>query len=160
MSDWEQVYKENYRLDKIWEEKFLSSEPHYFEKECIAFLVELGELINETKFFKFWSVKKANKEKVLEELADCIIVVLYFYGVLNLNISYNKHHTNKNILDLVNYLFCQGTKLIDNFSEELVIDLFENLMYLGELLNVEEQEIIESIKQKHLIIEKRLQSDY
>ncbi len=161
MSNWQEIYKENYRLDKIWEIKFSASEPHYFEKECIAFLVELGELVNETKIFKFWSIKKSDKERILEELADCIIVIFHLMSVLNIDISYEKKHADiTDILKLVNYLFSLGTKLLDEFDEKLVKELFENLMYLSELLNLEEIEVIEAIKQKHLVIEKRLNSDY
>lgn len=161
INDWKNVYKENYRLDKIWEQKFKNNEPEYRKKECIAFLVELGELINETKCFKFWSIKKANRENVLEELADCIIVVLYFYGELSMPMEYNKNHKNiSNILDLINYLFTQGTKLIDELNKELVTNIFEHLMYLSELLDIKECEVIDSINKKHKIIEERLNSEY
>ena len=41
------------------------------EKRILALLVEVGEMINETKTFKFWSKKpSAEKPIILDEYAD------------------------------------------------------------------------------------------
>lgn len=46
-------------------------------KKILALQVELGELANELpEVFKFWSNKKNNYEKALEELVDCIHFIL------------------------------------------------------------------------------------
>lgn len=42
-------------------------------KRILALMVEIGELANETRSFKFWSFKKASEKAVLlEELGDCV----------------------------------------------------------------------------------------
>lgn len=42
-------------------------------KRILALMVEIGELANETRSFKFWSFKQASeKEVLLEELGDCV----------------------------------------------------------------------------------------
>lgn len=42
-------------------------------KRILALMVEIGELANETRTFKFWSFKAASeKEVLLEELGDCV----------------------------------------------------------------------------------------
>ncbi|MEI5909426.1 dUTP diphosphatase [Bacillus spongiae] len=47
------------------------------EKLVLAFLVELGELANETRCFKFWSKKPpSEKKKILEEYSDGFHFVL------------------------------------------------------------------------------------
>ena len=39
----------------------------------LSLLVELGELANEWKGFKYWKKdKKINREKLLDEFADCL----------------------------------------------------------------------------------------
>ncbi len=44
-----------------------------FQKRELALLVELGEFANETRCFKFWSLKKpSEKEVILDEYADAI----------------------------------------------------------------------------------------
>jgi dimeric dUTPase (all-alpha-NTP-PPase superfamily) len=46
-------------------------------KKILALQVELGELANELpEVFKFWSNKKNNYEKALEEFVDCLHFVL------------------------------------------------------------------------------------
>lgn len=66
-------------LDRhICEDKGIT--PHEFQydlhtKREISLLVEAGEMINETKTFKYWSNKRMDPEKVLEEAIDW----LHFY---------------------------------------------------------------------------------
>lgn len=48
-----------------------------FEKKILSLLVELGELANETRCFKFWSRKPPSDEKViLEEFVDGVHFIL------------------------------------------------------------------------------------
>lgn len=47
--------------------------PQTRTKRILALMVEIGELANETRAFKFWSFKKpSDKEVLLEELGDCV----------------------------------------------------------------------------------------
>lgn len=80
MSDFEKIYLNNKRLDDIFMEKYEKTEPQLFEKNCLEFLTELGEFANETKCFKYWSIKKPKKDEMLEEFADCITMILYFFN--------------------------------------------------------------------------------
>lgn len=160
INKWNEIYLNNKRLDDIFLEKYCNDQD-IFKKNCIEILVELGEFINETKVFKYWSIKKPNKELVLEELADVITMVLYFYNVLNIDIDeISTHLNNKNIIEVLNYLYAQMSKLMTNSTKELVIDIFNNLIYVSQLLNIKEEEILNAINQKHKIIEERLNSDY
>jgi dimeric dUTPase (all-alpha-NTP-PPase superfamily) len=60
-----------------------------FRKRQLAFWVELGELVNEWKeLFKFWSNKKMNREKALEEYADG----LHFIISLGCDLNMQKYH--------------------------------------------------------------------
>ncbi|MGV8145421.1 MAG: dUTP diphosphatase [Alkaliphilus sp.] len=70
-----------YKVQKKLDEKILMN--HKLEQEellsskILALLVELGELANETRCFKFWSTKQASKESViLEEYVDCLHFIL------------------------------------------------------------------------------------
>jgi len=48
-----------------------------FDRKVLALFVELGELANETRCFKFWSLKPASaKEVILEEFVDGIHFIL------------------------------------------------------------------------------------
>ena len=61
-----EVYKKNNELDDIFISKY-SSDKEMFKKNKIELLVEIGELANETKCFKYWSKKEPVRELVLEE---------------------------------------------------------------------------------------------
>jgi len=161
INKWNEIYLNNKRLDEIFFEKYSNDEIH-FKKNCIEVLVELGEFINETKIFKYWSIKKPDKQKVLEEYADVITMTLYFYNILDLEINKDINHINSDdILEVLNYLYQQMSKLMTNeYNKDLVVDIFNNLIYVSKLLNITEDEILESISKKHKIIEERLNSKY
>ena len=82
-----EIYERNKDLDHIFMAKYEKNEPMYFEKNCIDFLVEFGEFVNETKCFKYWSIKEPKMDDVYEEFADCITMILTMYYVLNLEIE-------------------------------------------------------------------------
>lgn len=159
---WNKIYERNKYLDTIFIDKYKDTED-YFKKNCIEFLVELSEFINETKCFKYWSVKKPNLDDMMLEYADVITMVLYFYNNLGMKLDINNlpnHIESKNIFDVINYIYLIGTDLINNYSEVLVSDILSNVLYLGKLFNLDENEILEFINKKHKIIEERLNSDY
>lgn len=159
---WQDIYKNNVRLDKIFMDKYLENEPEYFKKNAIEFLVELGEFANETKCFKYWTIKKPNRDDVLEEYADVITMALYFLGDLNADFdNIPKHIENDNILDVINYLYFEGSKMITSeYGEDIVKDLISNVFYVGELAGISEDEMIDAIQKKQAKVEDRLNSDY
>jgi len=158
--NWYRIYKNNMRLDSIFDEKY-SEDSDYIKKNCIEFLVELGEFVNETKCFKYWSIKRPVKEKVLEEYSDCITMILFFFGKLDLDLeNIPKPYNSNNILDVINNTYLLGTKLIDNCNEELLKKIFSNLIYISKLLNIKDNDIITAIDKKQKIIEERLNSEY
>jgi len=161
MKKYKEVYEKNKKLDDIFIEKYEKDQPFYFEKNCLGFLVELGELANETKCFKYWTIKESNRKAVLEEFADCITMTLCFFNVLNLNLeNFKEHYKSDNVLEIFNYLYQQGAKLMIKINEDLVKDIFVNLLHLAKLLELSEDEIINAINKKQDKIEQRLNSDY
>lgn len=154
---WQDIYHKNIELDKIFDRKYKKDHPDMYEKNCLEFLVELGEFTNETKCFKYWSVKSPDKEKLLEEFADCITMTLYFYNILNLEINCDIEHTSlTNPLYIINYLYSEGTKLIEKLTPVLITDIFNNLIYLSTYFDISEEEILYTISLKQDIIFNRL----
>ena len=73
----DKLYKMQSGLDQHIEQKHGLAEEDLFDRKILALLVELGELANETRCFKFWSVKPASDSKViLEEFVDGIHFIL------------------------------------------------------------------------------------
>ena len=152
---WNRIYENNKRLDLIFLNKY-SFDKNLYEKNYIELLVEIGEFINETKIFKYWSVKKANKEKVLEEYADVITMLLTFCGYNNLELNDFKIEKTNNILKSIIELYQE----VCNYSKDNIIDILKHVLIIGYSLDLNEEEIIEAINKKHKIIEERLNSDY
>jgi dimeric dUTPase (all-alpha-NTP-PPase superfamily) len=80
----------------------------------LALLVELGELANEWKGFKHWKKhKEINREKLLEEFADCLSFALSLENEL--------HETdNTEVIEVFN---CAASQTYTN--NELIIGLVE-----------------------------------
>lgn len=158
--NWNEIYIKNKRLDDIFFEKFKNDEK-MFEKNCIELLVEIGEFANESRCFKYWSNKSMKKEETLEELADCIMICLYFYNYLNIDkVKIKTYDFPSDILVCLNDIFKLSTLLIDNINQEIVIKIFSYLIYIGNLVNLEEKEIYEACLKKIEKQEKRLKEGY
>lgn len=160
ITKWNELYENNKRLDKIFIDKY-QSDTKLFEKNCIELLVEISEFINETKVFKYWSVKTPNKDKMLEEYADVITMILSFYGIYNLEIkeTYNKIEET-DILKVIMELYNKSYMFYKESNKDILEEIFNYTLYLGKLLNFNEDEILNAIENKQKIIELRLNSDY
>lgn len=158
--NWNDIYVKNKKLDDIFFEKF-KNDDKMFEKNCIELLVEIGEFANESRCFKYWSNKSMIKEETLEELADCIMICLYFYNYLNIDkVKIKTYDFSSDILVCLNDIFKLSTLLIDNIDEKIVIKIFSYLIYIGSLVNLEEKEIYEACLKKIEKQEKRLEEGY
>ena len=80
MDEYLKLYERNKILDSEFMNKYISVDKELHKKNCLELIVELGELANETRCFKYWSVKEANRDMVLEEYADCLLMVLYMFN--------------------------------------------------------------------------------
>ena len=155
---WNEIYHNNQKLDKVFYDKY-QSDSKIYEKNVIEFLVELGEFVNETKVFKYWTIKKADKEKMLEEYADTITMCLTFMREFKEEIDDSYLHIETNDkLEVINYLYSRITLLMKR--KNVIKDIFYNLLYLGNLFEFKEEEVLDAINNKHKIIKNRLESDY
>ena len=88
-------------------------------------------------------------------------MILTMYYVLDLEIDeLTEHHKSDNVLEVINYIYSQGSKLMNKINEDLVKDLLSNLFYLAELLNLDKEEIYKTLTYKQDKVEERLNSDY
>ena len=156
---WNEIYQNNQKLDKMFQEKYCN-DPDLYEKNVIEFLVELGEFVNETKVFKYWTIKKPDKEKMLEEYADTITMCLTFmreFQIPEIKDNYD-HIETKNAIFLIDRLYISISNLYGMPYD--IQGIFYNLINLGKLLNLDEDEVLDAIEKKHKIIKERLESDY
>lgn len=146
--DFEKVYIENKKIDEYFIKDYGNSEDIIL-KNKLELLVELGELANETRCFKYWVNKPVNHELVLFEYADVLVMILYFFNVFN--ISLEEEYPKENDLDTVNefmYLYEQLSRFNKEYTKDIIKDIFINFIRLGKLLNLNSNEIIDTCLKK------------
>ncbi|WP_251860617.1 dUTP diphosphatase [Clostridium sp. Marseille-Q2269] len=120
-------------------------------EKILALQVELAELANETKCFKYWSVKlPSNRSTILEEYVDCLHFILTLgleqnFDDLTLqrkNLDYNLTEQFLNLyIDINDFMICS--------SKDHYITLFEDFLYLGINLGFSQKDIEEAYVEKN-----------
>ncbi len=69
--DFIELFKMQKELDLVIQEKHDVSFENTMTRRSLALFVEIGELANATRCFKYWSYKPSeSKERVMDEYAD------------------------------------------------------------------------------------------
>ena len=130
--------------------------------KILAFEVELGELANETRCFKFWSNKKSSpKAVVLEEYVDCLHFLLSIG--LDENFVDAQIHIKNSPRDLVQQfqeVFLRSSRFYQSLKEEDYVALFEVFLSLGQNLGFTWEEIEEGYLRKNKINYQRQDEGY
>lgn len=155
----QEIYEVNKKLDEEFIAK-VSDKELLYKSNTIELLVEIGEFVNETKCFKYWSIKKPNKELVLDEYADCITMVLFFFHYYDLDISIKNSIYSDDILENINELYSKATMVMNSCNKKLLIEILSLLLYIGKQLDLSDTEIITAITNKQNIVKNRLESEY
>lgn len=147
--------------DRIVEEHRLQDE-NLYEKRLLALLVELGELANETRCFKYWSLKPpASKQVILEEYVDGL------HFVLSIGLDHGLHNCESKTAassDSVTGQFLSIYRLSGQLQAAKDINLFHELfseyLGLGELLGFTVEEIKDAYYKKNEINHQRQNEGY
>jgi len=158
------LYQMQKALDTHIEEKHQLLDEDLFERKILALLVEIGELANETRCFKFWSVKPSSaKDVILEEFVDGIHFILSLgleCGFDAQQIELNVHESSLN----VTAQFLRIYELISIFQKAKnllsYIELFEAYLQIAELLGFSQLEMEQAYFQKNEVNYQRQQNNY
>lgn len=132
------------------------------EEVKIAYRVELGEALQEAKFWKYWKKSKGevDREKLLEELADCLHFALslemYYQGDYYESNQYDitiRDATKYDIFKIVNCCF------ESDYNNEMYF-ILENTTALGLKLGFTLKELEQAYWDKNKINWNRVNSDY
>jgi dimeric dUTPase (all-alpha-NTP-PPase superfamily) len=133
-----------------------------FEEKVLALLVELGELANETRCFKFWSTKtKSNKNVILEEYVDNIHFLLSIG--LEKGYAFAQITTPNNQLDetkTFNDVFKKVLHFYEKQTEKAYVQMFQAYVGLAQLLGFTESDIIKAYHEKNEVNYARQQNGY
>lgn len=161
MNIFNEVYTENKELDKLFNKEYDNTSSDTMKKNILELSVELGEFANETKCFKYWSVKKMNKEESLEEFSDCLLMVLFFCNDLDISLEEDfPKIDDKDIIVEFNTLFNLSSGLMFNYNKDQVKKILSHLINLGYLFEFSDEEIIRSSLIKIKIDKERFNINY
>ncbi len=115
----------------------IKSEQQYWEDRIIALMVELGEVSNEIRFFKYWSKKPASeKEIIIDELVDCLHFAFSLGNTINNDrwvfiTDDMKRPINYIYFDIVGKLHQLVTDKSDQLFRSMLFNIVEIAWYLG-----------------------------
>ena len=126
------------------------------------FTIEIGELANETRCFKYWSNKPSSpNEVVIEEYADGLHFLLSLGIPLKVKkTDYTFQEEEDDLTSLFHKTYHKCLLLVENYDEEHYIDAFQTYLNLGHKLGFSSVEIIDSYKAKLAINHNRQNTNY
>lgn len=162
MMDWKELFLMQEQLDKYIESNHDFTGHDMFEERYLALLVELGELANETRCFKFWSTKPSSERTViLEEYVDGI------HFILSLGIEKGHRYQPKQVhisqqtkTEQFNEVFDACVLFKNNPIELNYESLFTKFLQLGDKLGFSEHDIQEAYFKKNEINYQRQDKGY
>lgn len=131
-------------------------------KKILALQVEIGELANETRCFKYWSNQgPSSKDIILEEYVDC----LHFILSIGLdkgyeNIDFISIQPETEIIQQFLNLFIDINDFITCNSKDHYITLFQDFISLGFSLNFSIEDIENGYFKKNKLNHKRQEQGY
>lgn len=163
--DVEKLFEMQDALDRHIEEKHGLQNTDLFEKKILALLVELGELANETRCFKFWSLKgPAAKESILAEYVDGV------HFILSLGIACEFRDTVTDITDGLDKGQDPTSMFITLYRDIVLFDqdrtessyrqVFQDYLVLGNLLGFSSEDIERAYVDKNQINYDRQKQGY
>ncbi|MBM7584902.1 dimeric dUTPase (all-alpha-NTP-PPase superfamily) [Bacillus pakistanensis] len=150
-------------LDRYIEEENGLKDQGLIPKKVLALLVEIGELANETRAFKFWSKKPASeKQVILEEFVDGLHFILSLgleIGIKQINLK----ETNFTVEDVTEQ-FLIIYRSIHDFQMSYSVSEYQSLLnqyfYLGELLGFSHSDVVNAYFNKNEVNYQRQQEGY
>ncbi|QUH21442.1 dUTP diphosphatase [Alkaliphilus sp. B6464] len=173
-----ELFKKQSKLDIcIIEEKGLTVHI-LIHKKILALQVELGELANEWRGFKFWSEDQIPRDNnhpnqlagnpLLEEYVDCLHFILSIgldYGMnWRVQDEYKTNIYSTDITKQFNKVFRYATELESELDYTIkciiYIQLVETFLGLGQLLGFTEKNIVQAYMDKNKINHDRQENGY
>lgn len=150
-------------LDTHINKKHKFDSENLISKKVVAFLVEVSELANEIRFFKYWSNKgPSKKEIILEEYVDGLHFLLSLG--LDIGIDAGSVGINYGIERSFTELFISIVEMTTVFnmlrSHTPYRNLLEKYLTISKHLNFTEEEIVQGYYKKNAENHKRQDAGY
>lgn len=159
--NWKPLYEMQTQLDQHIENTHALAKGGKVDEKILALLVELGELANETRCFKFWSTKPASeKEVILEEYVDGVHFLLSIG--LDMDLDYESGRLKE--VESQTSAFLSVYKSIEEFRMNKDLSTYRSAfrayLELGLTLGIKEGELIHAYERKNEINFQRQDDGY
>ncbi|MCA0969862.1 dUTP diphosphatase [Halobacillus litoralis] len=159
--NWNTLYDMQKQLDQYIEEQHKLQPAQHTDQKTLALLVELGELANETRCFKFWSLKgPSERDVILEEYVDG----LHFLLSLGLDLGFEYQPKPVSAFHDQTEAFLEMYAKVEAFrlqkGNESYQDMFAAFLRVGETLGMTEPEIMDAYYVKNEKNYKRQEEGY
>ncbi|SEQ83713.1 dUTP diphosphatase [Piscibacillus halophilus] len=160
--NWDELYQMQKNLDDDILMRTALTREEVLDEKILALLVEIGELANETRCFKYWSQKGPSESSViLEEFVDGI------HFLLSIGIDYGYRYQISECIDHDEDLTTSFHKVyekINRFKQNPTNMHYQKLMDtylgLGSKLNFTQEDIFHAYLDKNKVNHQRQQSGY
>ena len=150
-------------LDQHIETKHGLQSENVVDRKILALLVELGELANETRCFKFWSLKgPSDQETILTEYVDGIHFILSLANEYDFELSVpeeflsDQHDVTEQFL-----LLYQGiSKFKNERTNEIFQMIFAEYLSLGKMLGFSANDVEKAYVSKNEVNYERQKQGY
>ncbi|MFC5464353.1 dUTP diphosphatase [Lederbergia graminis] len=153
-----------HELDQYIEREHGLENEDLVEKKILALLVEIGELANETRCFKFWSKKPASEtDIILEEFVDGVHFILSIGLELSFSerdISLVSTEGNEDLVQSFIKIYHLIGELRLHRSAESFEELLRQYFILGQSLGFSIDDVQSAYKAKNEVNFKRQQEGY
>jgi dimeric dUTPase (all-alpha-NTP-PPase superfamily) len=160
----EKLFRMQQALDQHIEEKHELQNEDLFARKVLALLVELGELANETRCFKFWSIKPSSEKSViLEEYVDGIHFILSLgieCGFQNLDYTLDMEPSIASTTEQFLLIYQKVSKFKDSKNDLDFKTLLQSYLQLGNLLEISYEEMEKAYFTKNEVNYQRQQNNY
>ena len=150
--NFESLFKTQKDLDNKIIKKHSLQKRSLKSNKLLALEVEISELANETRCFKYWSSKlPSSKEIILEEYADCLHFILSIgieYGFQDTE-ELNLQKPDTTATDQFLNLYVDVTDFIVCSSKDHYLTLFEDFLNLGLYLDFSDDDIEDAYYKKN-----------
>ena len=139
--------------DKTWEDMTF--------EHMTALAVEVGEFVNETKVFKYWSEKPVNENNLLDEAVDVIHFVMLMANKLGLP-SERLEINEGDFVELDEDFQAKGVayQLLGGVLSEPLSNTFFRVLLLVDYLGYTWEEVLDQYDLKNRINFERLENGY
>lgn len=160
--DWKKLFRMQKQLDDYIENNHEVQSKDLFDKKILALLVEVGELANETRCFKFWSTKpKSETPIIIEEYVDGLHFILSLGLIKGFNYESNIDSSDKSDLTvLFNQVFEKTIAFKNKKSGASYQQLFQTYLELGQALGFNELSIQTAYHDKNKVNYERQDEGY